>query len=156
MQKPKAWGIRLLRSGGKVHQRSGVLEGRWVMLNWRALICACGLLVAVLAFRVFYIQELFFAFLFFAILFLLLLLMAAAVFFVLYAYAKGMAYLAVRISAQEHHVLPPFRILVLWFAPTGTRAAHALLLAHPLLFFPFYCFVRVWAQSLRPECWQFR
>ena len=46
------------------------------MLNWRALICACGLLVAVLAFRVFYIQELFFAFLFFAILFLLLLLMA--------------------------------------------------------------------------------
>src|SRR5467141_1103009 len=49
LQKAKAWGIRLLRSGGKVHQRNGVLKGQWAMLNWRALICACGLLVAVLA-----------------------------------------------------------------------------------------------------------
>ncbi len=126
------------------------------MLNWRALICACGLLVAVLAFRVFYIQELFFAFLFFAIVFLLLLLMAAAVFCVLYAYAKGMAYLAVRISAQEHHALPLFRILVLWFAPTVTRTAQALLLAHRILFFPFYGLVREWSQSFRRDVSQFR
>src|SRR5260370_41924449 len=117
LQKPKAWGIRLLRSGGKVHQRNGGLKGQWAMLNWRALICACGLLVAVLAFRVFYIQELFFAFLFFAILFLLLFLMAAAVFCVLYAYAKAMAYLTVRITAHGHPALPLFRILLLFFAP---------------------------------------
>jgi len=156
LQKPKAWGIRLLRSGGKVHQRNGVLKGQWAMLNWRALICACGLLVAVLAFRVFYIQELFFAFLFFAILFLLLLLMAAAVFCVLYAYAKGMAYLTVRITAQGHHALPLFRILVLWFAPTVTRTAQALLLAHRILFYPFHSLVHQWSQSFRRDVSQFR
>ncbi len=126
------------------------------MLNWRALICACGLLVAVLAFRVFYIQELFFAFLFFAILFLLLLLMAAAVFCVLYAYAKGMAYLTVRITAQGHHALPLFRILVLWFAPTVTRTAQALLLAHRILFYPFHSLVHQWSQSFRRDVSQFR
>src|SRR5258708_22416742 len=126
------------------------------MLNWRALICACGLLVAVLAFRVFYIQELFFAFLFFAIVFLLLLLMAAAVFCVLYAYAKGMAYLAVRINAQGHHALPMVRILVLWLAPTVTRTAQALLLAQWILFFPFYCPVHDWPQSFRPDLSPFR
>ncbi len=109
------------------------------MLNWRALICACGLLVAVLAFRVFYIQELFFAFLFFAILFLLLLLMAAAVFCVLYAYAKGMAYLAVRITAQA-----------------VTRTAQALLLAHRILFYPFHSLVHQWSQSFRRDVSQFR
>src|SRR5260370_11719234 len=132
----------MLRSGGKVHQRSGVLEGRWVMLNWRALICACGLLVAVLAFRVFYIQELFFAFLFFAIVFLLLLLMAAPVFCLLYAYAKGMAYLAVPITAQEHHALPLFRILVLFFAPTDTRTPHCPLPAPRIFVFTLYRVVR--------------
>jgi hypothetical protein len=126
------------------------------MLNWRALICACGLLVAVLAFRVFYIQELFFAFLFFAILFLLLLLMAAVLFCVLYVYAKGMAYLAVRISAQGHHALPLFRILVLWFAPTVTKTAQALMLAQRILFFPFYGLVREWSQSFRRDVLQFR
>src|SRR6267378_1744524 len=151
LQKPKAWGIRLLRSGGKVHQRNGVLKGQWAMLNWRALIGACGLLVTVLAFRFFYIQELFFAFLFFAILFLLLLLMAAAVFCVLYAYAKGMAYLTVRITAQGHHALPLFRILVLWFAPTVTRTAQALLLAHRILFYPFQFGAPVVA-ILPPRC----
>src|SRR6266478_2448357 len=111
LQKAKAWGIRLLRSGGKVHQRNGVLKGQWAMLNWRALICACGLLVAVLALRVFYIQELFFALLFFAILFLLLLLLAARLFCVLPSYAKVIPYSTVRITAQGHHALPRFRIL---------------------------------------------
>lgn len=126
------------------------------MLNWRALICACGILVAVLAFRVFYIQELFFAFLFFAILFLFLLLMAAAVFCLLYLYAKGMAYLAVRISVQGHRALPLFRILVLWFAPMATRTAQALLLAHRILFYPFYGLVHEWSQSFRRDVSQFR
>src|SRR5260370_265511 len=99
------------------------------MLNWRALIGACGLLVTVLAFRFFFIQELFFAFLFFAILFLLLMLTAGVVLCLLYVYVKGMALLAVRISAQGHRTLQLFRILVLWFPPTPTRTAHALLLA---------------------------
>src|SRR5258706_13191614 len=97
------------------------------MLNWRALICACGLLVAVLAFRVFYIQELFFAFLFFAILFLLLLLMAAAVFCVFYVDAKGMAFLPLRLNGQGHYSFPLIPLLVLWLAPPGPRTAEALL-----------------------------
>jgi hypothetical protein len=132
------------------------LEGQWAMLNWRALICACGLLVAVLAFRVFYIQELFFAFLFFAVLFLLLLLMAAAVFCLLYLYAKGMAHLAVHISAQGHRALPLLRILVLWFAPTVTRSAQALLITHGILFYPVYGLVQGWSQSFRRDVFQFR
>src|SRR5216117_4256516 len=72
------------------------------MTKWRALIAACGLLLAALAFRVFYIQELFFAFLLFAIAYLLLLLLVAALFCALYVYARGMVYLAVRISAEGH------------------------------------------------------
>ena len=126
------------------------------MLNRRALFCACGLLVAVLAFRVFYIQELFFAFLLFAIAFLILLLMAATAFCLLYLYAKGMAYLAVRISAQGHRALPMVRIMVLWFAPTVTKTAQALLLAHRILFYPFYGLVHGWSQSFRRDVSQFR
>ncbi len=116
------------------------------MLNWRALIGACGLLVTVLAFRFFYIQELFFAFLFFAILFLLLLLMAAAVFCVLYVYVKGMTFLAVRVSAQGHRALPLFRILVLWLSPTATS----------ILFYPVYGLAHEWSQSFRRDVSQFR
>ena len=132
------------------------MEGQWAMLNWRALIGACGLLVTVLAFRFFYIQELFFAFLFFAILFLLLLLMAAAVFCVLYVYVKGMTFLAVRVSVQGHRALPLFRILVLWFAPTAARTAQALLLAHRILFYPVYGLAHEWSQSFRRDVSQFR
>jgi hypothetical protein len=126
------------------------------MLNWRALIGACGLLVTVLAFRFFYIQELFFAFLFFAILFLLLLLMAAAVFCVLYVYVQGMTFLAVRVSAQGHRALPLFRILVLWLSPTATKTAQALLLAHRILFYPVYGLAHGWSQSFRRDVSQFR
>lgn len=96
------------------------------MTKRRALICACGLLLSVLAFRVFYIQELFFAFLFFALVYLALLLLVAAVFCVLYLYARGMTYVAVRISAQGHRALPVFRVLVLWFAPTVTEIVEVL------------------------------
>jgi len=66
----------------------------------RRLIGAYAFLLAALAYRVFYIQELFFAFLLFAIAFLLLLLLVVAVFCALYVYARGMTYLALRISAQ--------------------------------------------------------
>jgi hypothetical protein len=126
------------------------------MLNWRALMGACGFLVAVLAFRFFYIQELFFAFLFFAILFLLLLLMATVVFCGLYLYGKGMAYLAVRISAQGLRALPLVRVLVLWSSPTVSRTAQALLFAHRILFYPFYGLVHEWSQSFRRDVSQFR
>ncbi len=126
------------------------------MTKRRALICACGLLLAVLAFRVFYIQELFFAFLFFALAYLLLLLLVAVVFCTLYLYARGMTYLAVRISAQGHRALPVFRILVLWFAPTVTETAQVLSVGRRILFYPFYGLFRGWSKSLRRDVSQFR
>ncbi len=106
------------------------------MTKRRALICACGLLLAVLAFRVFFIQELFFAFLFFALAYLLLLLLVAVV--------------------QGHRALPVFRILVLWFAPTVTETAQVLSVGHRILFYPFYGLFRGWSQSLRRDVSQFR
>ena len=126
------------------------------MTKWRALIGACGFLLAALAFRVFYIQELFFAFVFFAMAFLLLLLLVAAVFCALYLYARGMAYLAVRISAEGHRALPLFRVLVLWLAPTVASAAQALLLMHHILIYPFYGLLHRWSQSFRRDVSQFR
>src|SRR6266404_1378876 len=116
----------------------GDSEGQWSMTNRRALICACGLLLSVLAFRVFYIQELFFVFLFFALAYLLLLLVVAVVFCLLHLYARGTTYLAVRISEQGHHALPLLRVLVLWFAPTVTETAQVLSVRHRILFYPFY------------------
>jgi hypothetical protein len=126
------------------------------MAKQRALIGACGLLLAVLAFRVFYIQELFFAFLFFALAYLLLLLLVAIVFCTLYLYARGMTYLAVRISAQGHRALPVFRVLVLWFAPTVTEIVEVLSIGQSILFYPFYGLFRGWSQSLRRDASQFR
>jgi hypothetical protein len=126
------------------------------MTKNRALICACGLLLSVLAFRVFYIQEMFFAFLFFALAYLLLLLLVATVFCVLYLYAKGISYLAVRISAQGHRALPVFRVLVLWLAPTVTEIVEVLSVGQRLPFYPFYGLLRGWSQSFRRDVSQFR
>jgi hypothetical protein len=126
------------------------------MTKRRALICACGLLLTVLAFRVFYIQELFFAFLFFALAYLLLLLLVAVAFCALYLYARGMTYLAVRISAQGHRALPVFRVLVLWFAPTITEIVEVLSVGQRILFYPFYGLFRGWSQSLLRDVSQFR
>ena len=126
------------------------------MTKPRALICAFGLLLAVLAFRVFYVQELFFAFLFFALAYVLLLLVVAVVFCVLYLYARGMTYLAVRISAQEHRALPMFRVLVLWFAPTVTEIVEVLSVGQRILFYPFHGLLRGWSQSLRRDVFQLR
>ena len=126
------------------------------MTKWRALIAACGLLLAALAFRVFYIQELFFAFLLFAIAYLLLLLLVAALFCALYVYARGMVYLAVRISTEGHRALPLFRFLVLWLAPTATNPPQALLLAQQILFYPFYGLLHGWSQSFRRDVTQCR
>lgn len=126
------------------------------MTKQRALICACGLLLSVLAFRVFFIQELFFAFLFFALAYLVLLLLVAVVFCALYMYAKGMTYVAVRMSAQGHRALPVFRVLVLWFAPTVTEIVEVLSVGQRILFYPFYGLLRGWSQSLRRDVSQFR
>ena len=126
------------------------------MTKWRALIAACGLLLAALAFRVFYIQELFFAFLLFAIAYLLLLLLVAALFCALYVYARGMVYLAVRISTEGHRALPLFRVLVLWLAPTVTQTAQALPVAQRILFYPFHGLLHGWSQSFRRDISQFR
>jgi hypothetical protein len=126
------------------------------MTKRRALICACGLLLAVLAFRVFFVQELFFAFLFFAIAYLLLLLLVATVFCALYVYARGMTYFAVRVSAQGHRALPAFRVLVLWFAPTVTQIVEVLSVGQRILFYPFYGLLHGWSQSFRRDVSQFR
>ena len=126
------------------------------MIKGRALFGACGLLLAALAFRIFYVQELFFAFLLFAIAYLLLLLLVAAVFSALYLYARGMSYLAVRVSAEGYRALPLFRVLVLWLAPTVTKTAQALLLGQRILFYPFYSLLHGWSQSFRRDVSQFR
>jgi len=126
------------------------------MTKRRALICAFGLLLAVLASRVFYIQELFFAFLFFALAYLLLLLVLAVVFCVLYLYARGTTYLAVRISAQGHRALPLFRVLVLWFAPTVTEIVEVLSIGQSILFYPFSGLLQGRSQSFRRDVSQFR
>ena len=126
------------------------------MTKQRALICAFGLLLAVLAFRIFYVQELFFAFLFFALAYLLLLLLVALVFCVLYLYARGMTHLAVSISSRGHRALPMFRVLVLWFAPTVTEIVEVLSVGQRILFHPFHGLLRGWSQSLRRDVFQFR
>src|SRR6266852_6075114 len=74
------------------------------MNKWRALKVACGILVAVLAFRVFYFQELFFAFLLFTTAYLLLLLLVAVVLCLLYAYVRGVTYVAARASVRASHL----------------------------------------------------
>src|SRR2546425_9462928 len=79
------------------------------MNKWRALKVACGILVAVLAFRVFYFQELFFAFLLFTTAYLLLLLLVAVVLCLLYAYVRGVTYVAARASVQGRRTLPLLR-----------------------------------------------
>lgn len=126
------------------------------MTKQRALICACGLLLAVLAFRVFYVQELFFAFLFFALAYLLLLVLVAVAFCVLYLYARGMTYLAVSISAQGHRALPAFRVVLLWFAPTVTEIVEVLSVGQRILLYPFHGLLRGWSQSLPRDVFQFR
>ena len=126
------------------------------MTKWRAPIYACGFLLAVLAFRVFYFQELLFAFLFFAVAYLLLLLLVATVFGLLYLYARGITYLAVRVSAQGHRALPLLRVLVLWLAPAVTKIVEVLSVGQRFLFYPLYGLLHGWSQSLRHDVSQFR
>src|SRR6266496_2103866 len=125
------------------------------MNKWRALKVACGILVAVLAFRVFYFQELFFAFLLFTTAYLLLLLVAV-VLCLLYAYVRGVTYVAAHASAQGRRTLPLLRVLVLWLVPTVTTTAHVLLVCQRLLSYPFQGLMQGWLRSFRFDAVQLR
>ncbi len=122
----------------------------------RALIAACGLLVTVLAFRVFYFQELFFALLLFAGGYLILLLLVLLALGVWSLYARGVVYLAARAAEQGHRTLPLLRILVLWLAPTVAKTADALSAGQHILFYPFRGLMHGWLHSLRLDTSHFR
>jgi hypothetical protein len=122
----------------------------------RALIAACGLLVAVLASRVFYFQELFFAFLLFAAGYLILLVLAALAVGLWLLYAQGVVYLATRAVEQGHHALPLVRVLVLWLAPTVARTAGAASVGQQIVFYPFRGLIHGWLRSLRLDASHFR
>lgn len=122
----------------------------------RALMTAGGLTVAVLASRVFYFQELFFAFLLFAIGFVILLLMAALALGLWLLYARGVVYLATRTAKQGKHALPLVRALALWLAPTVTKTAGAVSTAQEVLLYPFRGPLRGWLKSFLMDASHFR
>lgn len=125
-------------------------------VRWRALIVACGLLLAVLASHVFFFQELFFAFLFFAAAYLILLLLAALAIGFWMLYARGVVYFATRAAKQGHRALPLARVLVLWFAPTVAKTAEAVSAGQQIFFYPFRGLLQSWLHSLRLDASQFR
>lgn len=122
----------------------------------RILIAVCALPATVFAFRSFYFQELFFAFLLFAIVFLILLLMAATAVAAWMLYARGVVYIATRTAEQGRHVLPLFRALVLWLAPTVTKTAGFVSEAQQILLYPFGSPLRGWLRSFRLDASHFR
>ena len=89
----------------------------------RTRIAVCGLLVTVLASRVFYFQELFFALLLFAGVFSVVLLLACIVAGVLMLYVKAVTYLASWTVKQGHRALLPLRAMLLDEAPTTSETA---------------------------------
>ena len=122
----------------------------------RALLAALVFLVAVTVWKVFYFQELFFAFLLFAIGFLLLLLAAGLLYSLWFAYSRTVLYLASRAVDEGHHAIPQLRILILWLAPTVTRTAAAVSAAQQALLYPFRDLKRSWMRSLQLDAVQFR
>ena len=122
----------------------------------KVLLVACGVPATVSAFRSFYFQELFFAFLLFAIVFLILLLMAGAAVGVWMLYARAVVYLATRTARQGQRALPAARATVLWLAPTVIRSAGAVSSAQKILFYPFAGPLRGWLRSFRLDASHFR
>jgi hypothetical protein len=122
----------------------------------RALMAACGLLVTVLASRVFYFQELFFAFLFFAMVYFILLLVVGLAFGLWFLYARAVVYLAVHAAKQGRNAMPLLRVLVLWLAPTVAKTAGAVLAGQQILFYPFRGLLLGWLDSFRLDAAQFR
>src|SRR5260370_13323248 len=117
----------------------------------RALIAACGLLVAVLASRVFYFQELFFAFLLFAAAYLIFLVLAALAVGLWLLYARGVVYLATRAAKQGHQALPLVRVLVLCLAPTAARTAAPVSAGPQICVYPFRGLFHSCLQPCRPS-----
>jgi hypothetical protein len=117
----------------------------------RVLIAVCSLLVAFLVSRVFYLQELFFAFLFFAVGFLILLLAAGLAVGLWFLYARIVVYLATRTAEKGHHALPLVRVLVLWLAPTVTKTAAFVAAGQQVLLHPFGDLLHHWLQSFQMD-----
>ena len=124
--------------------------------KWRALMAAFGLLVTVLASRVFYFQELFFAFLFFAVAYLILVLLVGLALGLWFLYARIVVYLAVHAAKQGRHAMPLLRVLVLWLAPTVAKTAGAVLAGQDILLYPFRGLLLGWLDSFRLDAAQFR
>ena len=122
----------------------------------RVVLVVCALPAAILAFRSFYFQELFFAFLLFSIVFLILLLIAALAVGAWMLYARALVYLATRTAEQGRHALPLFRALVLWLAPTIIRTAGFVSEAQQILLYPFGSPLRRWLRSFRLDASHFR
>lgn len=125
--------------------------------TWRrTLIAVCAIPAAILAYRSFYFEELFFAFLLFAMAFLILLLMAAIAGGIWMLYARAVVYLATRTAEQGRHALPLFRALVLWLAPTVTKTAGLASAVQQAFFFPFNGALRGWLKSFHMDATHFR
>ena len=121
----------------------------------RTLIAACGLLVTVLASRVFYFQELFFALLLFAGAFSVLLLLACIVTMVWMLYVKAVMYLAAWTVKQGHRALLPLRT-ILDEAPTISQTAGVASAPRHTLFYLFGNSLRSLLRSLRQDASHFR
>lgn len=125
-------------------------------LTLKLLLVACGIPATFLAFRSFYFQELFFAFLLFAMAFAILLLMAAIAVGVWMLYARAVVYLATRTAKQGQRALPAARAMVLWLAPSVIRSADAVSSAQHVLFYSFSGPLRGWLRSFRLDASHFR
>ena len=111
----------------------------------RTLIAVGGLLV-VLASRVFYFQEMFFALLLFAGVFFGLLLLACIIAGVWMFYEKAVISLARWTAKQGYRGLLALRAKLLELAPTITRIAGIVSAARPTLFYPFGSSLRGWVR----------
>ena len=122
----------------------------------RLLIAACGLLVTVVASRIFYIQELFFALLLFAGVFFVLLFLACIVAGVWLLYEKVVLSLAVWTVKQGHGALPRVRARILDLASTASKAAGNVSAAGHTMLYPVGSSLRELLLSLRQDALRFR
>lgn len=120
------------------------------------LIAACGLLVTVLASRVFYFQELFFALLLFAGMFFVLLLLACILAGVWMLYEKAVISLAEWTVKQGHRALPPIRARLLELAPTVSKTAGDISAAGQAMLYPVGNSLHALLLSLRQDASRFR
>ena len=122
----------------------------------RTLVAVCGLLVTVLAWRVFYFEELFFALLLFAGVFFVLLLLACIVAGVWMFYEKAVNYLAAWTVKRGHRALRSLRARLLELAPAISRIAGIVSAGRHTLSYAFGSSLRGWARSLRLDASHFR